>query len=51
MLLGQIDTQESSEWSKMFDVNVLALLNCIQAVLASMKKRQTSYKHKDKHHN
>ena len=39
MLLGQIDTQESTEWQKMFDVNVLALLNGMQAVLPAMKKR------------
>ncbi len=39
MLLGQLDTQEASEWQKMFDVNVVALLNGMQAVLAPMKKR------------
>ncbi|TMP44930.1 MULTISPECIES: SDR family oxidoreductase [unclassified Pseudoalteromonas] len=41
MLLGQIDTQESTEWQKMFDVNVLALLNGMQAVLPAMKKRNS----------
>ncbi|MBR9728477.1 SDR family oxidoreductase [Shewanella intestini] len=41
MLLGQIDTQDSSEFQRMFDVNVMGLLNGIQAVLASMKARQT----------
>lgn len=39
MLLGQIDTQEASEWKRMFDVNVLGLLNGMQAVLAPMKAR------------
>ena len=41
MLLGQIDTQDPKEWQSMFDVNVLALLNATQVVLADMKARQT----------
>ncbi len=41
MLLGQVDTQDSSEWQKMFDVNVLALLGGMQAVLTPMKARQS----------
>ncbi|MDB9517447.1 SDR family oxidoreductase [Roseofilum reptotaenium CS-1145] len=41
MLLGQIDTQDSAEWHRMFDVNVLGLLNGMQAVLSSMKERGT----------
>jgi len=41
MLLGQIDTQDSSEWKTMFDVNVLGLLNGMQAVLAPMKARNS----------
>ncbi|EKO3485595.1 SDR family oxidoreductase [Vibrio fluvialis] len=41
MLLGQIDTQDASEWKRMFDVNVLGLLNGMQAVLAPMKARNT----------
>ncbi|MCG6233609.1 SDR family oxidoreductase [Vibrio furnissii] len=41
MLLGQIDTQDASEWKHMFDVNVLGLLNGMQAVLAPMKARNT----------
>ncbi|SEF63156.1 SDR family oxidoreductase [Vibrio hangzhouensis] len=41
MLLGQIDTQDASEWKTMFDVNVLGLLNGMQAVLAPMKARNT----------
>ncbi|QIW10426.1 SDR family oxidoreductase [Francisella sp. LA112445] len=41
MLLGQVDTQDPIEWQKMYDVNVLALLNGIQAVLGDMKARKT----------
>lgn len=41
MLLGEIDTQDPVEWKKMYDVNVLALLNGMQAVLGSMKSRKT----------
>lgn len=37
MLLGDVATQSASEWRQMFEVNVLALLNGMQAVLASMK--------------
>lgn len=41
MLLGQIDTQAENEWTKMFDLNVLALLRNMQLVLSDMKKRKT----------
>lgn len=41
MLLGQIDTQEPSEWKHMFDVNVIGLLNGMQAALAPMLERNT----------
>ncbi|HCE3675917.1 TPA: SDR family oxidoreductase [Vibrio parahaemolyticus] len=41
MLLGQIDTQDAAEWKRMFDVNVLGLLNGMHSVLASMKARNT----------
>ena len=41
MLLGQIDLQETAEWQSMFNVNVLGLLNGMQAVLAPMKARNT----------
>jgi hypothetical protein len=34
MLLGQIDTQDPMEWQRMYYINVLALLNAMQAVLA-----------------
>lgn len=36
MLLGQIDTQDATEWKRMFDVNVIGLLNGMQAVLSPM---------------
>lgn len=39
MLLGQIDTQDPAEWRQMFEVNVLALLTGMQAVLGAMKAR------------
>ncbi|EIO3703875.1 SDR family oxidoreductase [Vibrio parahaemolyticus] len=41
MLLGQIDTQEAAEWKRMFDVNVLGLLNGMHSVLAPMKARNS----------
>lgn len=41
MLLGQIDTQDAAEWQKMFDVNVMALLNSMQLVLSGMKARNS----------
>ncbi|EJQ8007173.1 SDR family oxidoreductase [Vibrio parahaemolyticus] len=41
MLLGQIDTQDAAEWKRMFDVNVLGLLNGIHSVLTSMKARNS----------
>ncbi|MGB3751104.1 MAG: SDR family oxidoreductase, partial [Arcobacteraceae bacterium] len=41
MLLGSIDTQDISEWQKMFDLNVIAVLNGMQAVLTDMKENRT----------
>ncbi|ATI45488.1 oxidoreductase [Vibrio parahaemolyticus] len=41
MLLGQIDTQDAAEWKRMFEVNVLGLLNGMHSVLASMKARNS----------
>ncbi|EHR6438139.1 TPA: SDR family oxidoreductase [Vibrio parahaemolyticus] len=41
MLLGQIDTQDAAEWKRMFDVNVLGLLNGMHSVLTSMKARNS----------
>lgn len=40
MLLGQVDTQDPQEWKKMFDLNVVALLNSMQTVLGDMKARK-----------
>jgi NADP-dependent 3-hydroxy acid dehydrogenase YdfG len=40
MLLGQIDTQDRDEWNRMYAVNVLALLDGMQAVLGPMKERR-----------
>lgn len=40
MLLGQVESQNPEEWRKMFDVNVMALLNGLQEVLAPMKARR-----------
>ncbi|MES5952110.1 SDR family oxidoreductase [Bacillus fungorum] len=41
MLLGDIATQNYTEWKEMYDVNVLGVLNGMQAVLPSMIKRET----------
>ena len=40
MLLGQAHTQDPTKWRKMFEVNVLALLNGIRTVLAGMIERK-----------
>lgn len=40
MLLGQPDVQAPDEWRRMFDLNVLALLGTMQAVLPGMKARK-----------
>ncbi|MCG8410376.1 MAG: SDR family oxidoreductase [Bacteroidales bacterium] len=40
MLLGDIATQNPEEWKRMFDVNILGLLNGMQIVLPKMKDRQ-----------
>jgi len=41
MLLGDITDQDPAEWKKMYDLNVLSLLEGMQAVLAPMKARQS----------
>jgi NADP-dependent 3-hydroxy acid dehydrogenase YdfG len=41
MLLGDVADQKAEEWRQMFDVNVLALLDGMQAVLAPMKARKS----------
>ena len=40
MLLGDIATQNPTEWKRMFDVNILGVLNGMQAVLPKMKAKQ-----------
>lgn len=40
MLLGQIDTQDPNEWSRMLNINVMGVLNGIHAVLTGMKARK-----------
>ncbi len=40
MLLGQLANQDPQEWQRMFDVNVMGLLNGSQAVLPAMKARR-----------
>lgn len=39
MLLGDVATQNPEEWKQMFDVNVIGVLNGMQAVLEDMKTR------------
>lgn len=41
MLLSELDVQDPAEWKTMFDVNVIGLINGMQAVLAPMKARKT----------
>jgi len=41
MLLGKLDQQPAIEWSRMFDLNVVAMLNAMQVVLAPMKARNS----------
>lgn len=40
MLLGSIDDQDPAEWRRMYEVNVLALLDAMQVVLGPMRKRK-----------
>lgn len=40
MLLGDIADQDATEWKTMVDVNILGVLNGMQAVMAGMKERQ-----------
>ncbi|OHX64894.1 SDR family oxidoreductase [Flammeovirga pacifica] len=40
MLLGDVATQDPQEWKKMFDVNILGVLNGMQIVLPQMRSRQ-----------
>ncbi len=40
MLLGSIETQNSDEWQKMLDTNVMGVMNGMQIVLNDMKERK-----------
>ena len=40
MLLGDIADQDAAEWKTMVDVNILGVMNGMQAVLDGMKKRE-----------
>ncbi|MCG8474386.1 MAG: SDR family oxidoreductase [Cytophagales bacterium] len=39
MLMGDLATQNREEWKQMFDVNILGLMNGMQAVLPQMRER------------
>lgn len=41
MLLGDIATQDSAEWKKMLDVNILGVMNGMAAVMQKMKARKS----------
>ncbi|OLQ94322.1 oxidoreductase [Vibrio ponticus] len=41
MLLSELDVQDPAEWKRMFDVNVIGLMNGMQTVLAPMKERRS----------
>ncbi len=40
MLLGDLSTQNAKEWQTMLDVNVMGVMNGMQAVMNGMKERQ-----------
>ncbi|MEK6509985.1 SDR family oxidoreductase [Myroides sp. C4067] len=40
MLLGDLATQDPQEWKQMLDINVLGVMNGMQAVMGDMKDRQ-----------
>ncbi|MBD0399813.1 SDR family oxidoreductase [Flammeovirga sp. EKP202] len=40
MLLGDIAVQDPQEWKKMFDVNIMGVLNGMQIVLPQMRERK-----------
>lgn len=41
MLLGDVADQDPNEWKKMFDVNILGVLNGMQIVLGGMRSRKS----------
>ena len=40
-MLGQMNSQDPVEWQRLYDVNVLALLGGMQAVLGPMRERRS----------
>ncbi len=40
MLLGNLETQDTAEWQRMMDVNVMGVMNGMQIVMNDMKERQ-----------
>ena len=41
MLLGDMDTQDQTEWNKMIDVNINGVLNGMKIVTSTMKKQKS----------
>lgn len=41
MLLGNLENQDSREWQRMLDVNVIGVMNGMQIVMNDMKERQS----------
>lgn len=41
MLLGELESQHPDEWDKMIETNIKGVINGMQAVLSSMRKRKT----------
>lgn len=41
MLLGSIESQDTTEWKKMLDVNVMGVMNGMKIVMNDMKERQS----------
>ncbi len=41
MLLGDVATQDATEWQQMMDVNVMGMLNGMQIVMDDMKERKS----------
>ncbi len=40
MLLGNLESQDPTEWQKMLDINVMGVMNGMQIVMNDMKERQ-----------
>lgn len=41
MLLGELESQDPAEWDRMIDTNIKGVINGMQAVLPSMRRRKT----------